>query len=694
MYQAPPTFNGFDPITEPVEVFLQQLNRYFAINDIARNRQAVILDTLIEEPALTSYNTALQTLAANGGIRDDVNGLADAPLAAEMDARYLARTQWLRDNYNGLNQQDIIKELLAGMFQGIREDPKTFYLRVTVQARRAGYVGDVMNTIVKQTFMNGLHKEIAFKIAEQPRLDLAPTVDLANRIWNNSNQKANQNLTLFPQQVVDRNSNYTPVPEPPKTIMTRNPPRPRTPRQDPAGYRKDEMFTTTQPRTRKTEAEYQDELDEIIGRMKNLEAHLMQNQRPGFPQRKIDFRDTRRSLPTQRQEFTRREGARPIICYRCGEEGHFQKDCQTETTTIAAPSNRYQQNQINVIQEYDQQSEVDSDYERNMVSREEYFNDGRYTQRYPSEDNGVYPVHVEKKERRKPYAKEKESYQSIVQKNTRENSKAPKQPEPTKAMDDVDITPEIESSREKKLRRHKKHDIDFYQIIKDLPVTMTLEEALKVYPPAKQQVRAGIANLGPGYTMVEPEIQSIEKDQSDDTSEYSSEEFSDTTDESDAEKESRKHVQKKIEAIQKKDKTYKTSAYLDVLVQSMIGRGIADTGAGKTVISEAFMNRLGWSIDRPTKVTFTVATGQKATALGIIKNVPITVGGLTIPITAIVSTSTSYDILLGNDWLIKANAILDLAGTKLTISAHNQEVTVNINLESGAQNAAKKLPKK
>jgi hypothetical protein len=68
MYQAPPTFNGFDPITEPVEVFLQQLNRYFAINDIARNRQAVILDTLIEEPALTSYNTALQTLAANGGI--------------------------------------------------------------------------------------------------------------------------------------------------------------------------------------------------------------------------------------------------------------------------------------------------------------------------------------------------------------------------------------------------------------------------------------------------------------------------------------------------------------------------------------------------------------------------------------------------------------------------------------------------
>ena len=97
------------------------------------------------------------------------------------------------------------------------------------------------------------------------------------------------------------------------------------------------------------------------------------------------------------------------------------------------------------------------------------------------------------------------------------------------------------------------------------------------------------------------------------------------------------------------------------------------------------MNLLGWSIDKPTKVTFTVATREKATALGIIKSVPITVGGLTIPISAIVSTSISYDILLGNDWLIKANAVLDLSNTRLTISAYNQEVLVNINLDSGAR---------
>src|SRR4051812_48374157 len=126
MYQAPPTFNGFDPITEPVEVFLRHLLRYFAINDIEKNRWAVILDTLIEEPALTLYNTALATAHANGGIRDDIPNLADAAYDREMEARYDARVLWLRNNYNGINQQDLIKDLLSGMIQGLKEDPKTF----------------------------------------------------------------------------------------------------------------------------------------------------------------------------------------------------------------------------------------------------------------------------------------------------------------------------------------------------------------------------------------------------------------------------------------------------------------------------------------------------------------------------------------------------------------------------------------
>ena len=306
MYQPPPTYNGFDPIADPVEQFIQHLMRYFALQGIEKIRWAIILDTLIEDPALTLYNQALNTPFVNGGIRDDIGALADAALIRELEARYDARVAWLRATYNGQNQQEIIKDLLTGMYQGIKEDPKTFYLRITVQARRAGYAGAVMDVMVKQTFMNGIHRDIANKIAEQPRLDLAPTVELATRIWNHAHKNVNQNMTLFPQQVIEQNNSYVPQTEAPKTILTRD--RTIIPRQNYEGYRRDEM--TTQPRQRKDEKKYNDDLDDIIGRMQKLEAHLMQNQRQRTPERRINFRDERRSLPTQRQEFTRREDGR------------------------------------------------------------------------------------------------------------------------------------------------------------------------------------------------------------------------------------------------------------------------------------------------------------------------------------------------------------------------------------------------
>jgi hypothetical protein len=85
-------------------------------------------------------------------------------------------------------------------------------------------------------------------------------------------------------------------------------------------------------------------------------------------------------------------------------------------------------------------------------------------------------VHVDKAERKKPYSKKPDSYQSIIKKNV-------KKTEAAESMDDIEITPEVESSKERKLlRQSKKHDVDFYERIKNLPVTMTLEEAIKTFP--------------------------------------------------------------------------------------------------------------------------------------------------------------------------------------------------------------------
>ena len=109
---------------------------------------------------------------------------------------------------------------------------------------------ETLNSTCSSLGQRRLIKRHCTKIAEQPRLDLAPTVELATRIWNVTNHKANQNLTLFPQQVAEQSTKYVPVPEVPRTILTRNTPRSRTPQQDPEGYQRDEATTLAQPRQR------------------------------------------------------------------------------------------------------------------------------------------------------------------------------------------------------------------------------------------------------------------------------------------------------------------------------------------------------------------------------------------------------------------------------------------------------------
>ena len=196
--QQPPTFDGFDLNQRPVDRFIQELQRYFVINNIAQGRWTFIIDTLIEEPALTAYDAAKN----DNGIRADVNGLADALLAQELRDRYEARVEWLENTYHGQEHQDIAKDILEGMYQGIKESPQTFYGRISAQIRRAGYDAAIIPVIAKQVFMKGIHRDIANKLAEQPRMDLAPTVALANRIWQNAHQSLNQDITLFPQQLV------------------------------------------------------------------------------------------------------------------------------------------------------------------------------------------------------------------------------------------------------------------------------------------------------------------------------------------------------------------------------------------------------------------------------------------------------------------------------------------------------------
>jgi transposase InsO family protein len=83
---------------------------------------------------------------------------------------------------------------------------------------------------------------------------------------------------------------------------------------------------------------------------------------------------------------------------------------------------------------------------------------------------------------------------------------------------------------------------------------------------------------------------------------------------------------------------------------------IVDSGASHSVLAQSVARKLQLhSLLEPTQSTFLTAGGQKEKPWGVLRDVPITVGRLTLNLEALpVTGAKNYSLLLGNDWLVQA----------------------------------------
>src|SRR5690349_16624174 len=126
-----PTFNGTNLNTNTAMDFVWKFERYCLLQGHANNQWTFLFNALIDIPARISYDAAL----GGHGIRADIDmaGLAAGPAAAEANARYVARRNWLLATYNSQEQQDAAKDIIEHMHQGINEDPHTYYQCILTQ---------------------------------------------------------------------------------------------------------------------------------------------------------------------------------------------------------------------------------------------------------------------------------------------------------------------------------------------------------------------------------------------------------------------------------------------------------------------------------------------------------------------------------------------------------------------------------
>ncbi|KAG9301847.1 hypothetical protein G9A89_004526 [Geosiphon pyriformis] len=102
-----------------------------------------------------------------------------------------------------------------------------------------------------------------------------------------------------------------------------------------------------------------------------------------------------------------------------------------------------------------------------------------------------------------------------------------------------------------------------------------------------------------------------------------------------------------------------TMMYTNAKVNGQYIKLILDSESAGSIITKQLMDQLGYRVDRAASARIITANGATKTPIGEIDNFPFEVNGIIVSIKVLVMEATQYQALVGNDWLIKVNAILD-----------------------------------
>jgi len=101
-----------------------------------------------------------------------------------------------------------------------------------------------------------------------------------------------------------------------------------------------------------------------------------------------------------------------------------------------------------------------------------------------------------------------------------------------------------------------------------------------------------------------------------------------------------------------------TSLISPAMVEGTPVSTLVDTGAAISAVSLTLLNEMGYEVERSVTYKIRGVGNDKIIPIGEIEDFPVTFGKVTIPVTMAVIDTPQYPIILGNDWLSKAQAVI------------------------------------
>lgn len=110
-----------------------------------------------------------------------------------------------------------------------------------------------------------------------------------------------------------------------------------------------------------------------------------------------------------------------------------------------------------------------------------------------------------------------------------------------------------------------------------------------------------------------------------------------------------------------------TAIYTDFFIGDIKIRAMLDTGSAKTCMAKNVADKLGLKIDAASTSVFTLGNGSKQASLGLIYDVPLNIGGnMIIPGAIEILPVCPVNLIIGNNWMNRAKAKLNLEDNKIT----------------------------
>src|ERR1044071_3470912 len=135
-----------------------------------------------------------------------------------------------------------------------------------------------------------------------------------------------------------------------------------------------------------------------------------------------------------------------------------------------------------------------------------------------------------------------------------------------------------------------------------------------------------------------------------------------------------------------------TAAKVTLRINGKTQTAIIDSGAATSIITKPLLNRLGYKVDKTSKLVVVTANGARTKSLGIVSNVPIAFGKITILTSFQVLESKDEVLILGNEWLIENDAAMQWKEAIFTIKKGQRVVRIPVTLTKTAKLHATKEP--